>query len=189
MSLALGVAFVVAHPRPSAAAPDDEPKPHYFVGASYALGRNLWPNRNSGEPPLFSDVALTLGIGRPADPPGYLVELELAGLVGHNEETDSDLLFGVSARASPWRHSVVRVRAATQLRNATPRTTIVGIYAGATMANQRWVSTLEVGWIIGEHRDNGYINLIELRIGFSRNLGIGTRCTTTTRPTATARRP
>ena len=169
---AVVVGFAGTQPRPSIAAPGDDPKPHYFVGASYALGRNLWPNRDTGEPPVFSDVALTFGIGRPADPPGYVVELELAGLIGHNEETDSDLLFGVSARASPWRHSVIRVRAATQLRNATPRTTIVGIYAGVAMAKPRCVSTLEVGWIIGEHRDNGYINLVELRVGFSSNLGI-----------------
>jgi hypothetical protein len=159
--------------RPGYASPKEESKPHHFVGAAYGMGLNLWPNTDSGETPLFSDLALTLGFGLPADIPGFLVEFEIAGLLGHNDQTDSDLLLGVSLRVAPWRHSFFRFRSAVQIRNAAPRTKIIGLYSGLTVVKQTWLSNVEVGWILGEHRDNGYINLIELRVGFSRVLGIG----------------
>jgi hypothetical protein len=159
--------------RLSYASPGSEPKPDYFVGASYGMGLNMWPNTDSGEKPLFSDLALTLGIGLPAETPNFLVEFEIAGLLGHNNQTDSDVLFGTSLRVAPWRHSFVRFRGDVQLRNQAPRTTIVGLYAGVTSVGSAWLSSAEVGWIVGEHRDNGYINLVELRVGFSRDLRIG----------------
>lgn len=169
-SVALSICLA---PRLSHASPAQEPKPNTYIGANYGIGVNLWPNTDSGETPLVSDLGLTLGIGLPGDTPGFLVEFEIAGLIGHNERTNSDLLVGASLRVAPWPHSFFRLRSAVQLRNDTPRTKLIGLYTGLSSVKETWLSNIEVGWILGEHRDNGYINLLELRVGFSRMLGKG----------------
>jgi hypothetical protein len=156
---------------------DSEPPGRKFFSVSYGLGLNLWPRSGEVGTTRFHDISLAYGAATSPEVRGGGIEFEASWLNGHADPSDSEVLLGLSVRGVPHRNLYFRLRAAFGAMGVVKAslsdrsisdnfTGVLGIYAGLAKSLPWWDNTIEVGWVIGDHKDNGYINLLEARVGF-----------------------
>lgn len=147
----------------------NDPIEHLTLGVNYGTGLNMLAESGNSHSARFSDFAVSIGVGSPPAEAGARVELEIGGIWGHDEQTDSVAFLGGSLIVAPLPNLYGRFRYGNDMH--APATNIFGLSVGTEIAVNHWLTNLEVGWVVGEHRDNGYINLFEIRVGFGLNLG------------------
>lgn len=142
----------------------------FVLRANYGIGRNFTPSSGSLESAYVSAPSLEIGLGAPGL---FQITGELQGLFGHNDQTSSDILIGPSIRLTSQklggvygRMSVGISPASSEREQQTKHTVLFGLYGGLAVPVDAMEMNLEAGIVLGEHREDGFLALAEIRIGF-----------------------